>query len=317
MKGLSKKDEQILKVLKDYPQGLALWQITKFAKIERKEYTRYYMNKLIGKGYVKKANLRYFLIIKKEFIGSINHITQRHRTQRLHDMQINAGLYKTSADNLSATFQALGIPFTEPVPKQYIVVWKGVKLKFTTKKIISFAHSPELPQAIPGEPLRAAIMAKHAVLLEELLDYTGIRCIRKLTGELMLEFRYWENGFPENDIAQETLKEDSRIVYAYSSITGKASIWADSSVDPFKELETNSRIAEKEFKLYFQAIDDGFIKPYEDELRTRRDMVEIKKVIELQTQTQLELKGLVVQLSSLVLSQQSRPEPESKKGIWT
>ena len=62
MKKLSEQDMAILGILKDTPQGAFLWQIQKFAKIAKKQYAHYYVNKLIRKGYVRKDSHLYFLI---------------------------------------------------------------------------------------------------------------------------------------------------------------------------------------------------------------------------------------------------------------
>lgn len=96
-------------------------------------------------------------------------------------------------------------------------------------------------------------------------------------GMLALEVHYYENGYPANEIAEESLKDKSRIVFAYNK-EGKVSAWADSSLGDLKELETNSDTVDTEMKAFIQAIENKELKPYEDTIQTRRELAEIRQI---------------------------------------
>lgn len=272
MKALGETDIRILAVLKDYPQGVFLWQVQRFTDIKKKQYALYYMKKLIKKGLVEKRG-RLYLLLSSPLVEGHKPITlySKQKKQRTHAIQVNAGLHRTSADRAKATLEALAIPFEENRHlRQLNLSWKGTPLRFTTKKLIAYPGEKEAPRAIPIDSVKKAIAARLANTIEDFLSYTGLRAWRDSSGELILEFRYWENGYPQNEIAEESLKDKSRIVYSYSRETGLPSSWADSSLDPFKELENNSKRIDDEMKVYLQAIDDGELRPYEDELKTRK-----------------------------------------------
>ena len=284
MKALGKKDILILsKLIQAVPEGLTPSTIAYGIKSSR-QATNEHLRKLITKSllYKRKAGILTYYHITDQgknclSWSNVKPFIPKDKMQRVHAIQVNAGLHKTSADRARETLEALAIPFTENKRlRQLNLTWKGTPLRFTTRKLIAYPGEKEAPRAIPIESVKQAIAGRLANTLEDFLSYTGLRAWRDPPGNLILEFRYWENGYPQNEIAEESLKDKSRIVYSYNKVTGIPSSWADSSLDPFKELENNSRRIDDEMKIYLQAIDDGELKPYEDELKTRK-AIEILK----------------------------------------
>jgi hypothetical protein len=129
-----------------------------------------------------------------------------------------------------------------------------------------------LPINVPIEQIKDKAMLEAGAYIELFLTATGLRCKRDRLGMLALEVHYFENGYPGNEIAEESLKDKARIVYAYDRATNQVRAWADSSLGDLKELETNSERVDTQLKAFIQAVEDGELKPYWDEIQTRRDI---------------------------------------------
>lgn len=260
------------------PQGIIPSKLAEIVDLSRQNLNRY-LRKLEKKGYVRKAKLgilTYYFTINDsaavQVAKTVYPIPQKK--QRPHAIQVAAKLYRTSQGRAKETLEAMWMPY-KPTLRGNISLfqWKGHELRLSSSgKLIAHPKLPEMPLAIPLDKVQEGARREAGRILEDFLSGTGLRAMRSQTGELALEVTYWENGFPQNEIAEETLKDKARIVYAYDRVTGADRIWGDSSPNPFKELETNSAIAEPEIKLMMQAIEDREIRPYADEMRTRQQI---------------------------------------------
>jgi hypothetical protein len=242
--------------------------------------TNRYLNKLIKKGLITKRKQG---IITNYFItqAGVNALSSQavqstvsiYPTQRPHALQVNAFLFRTSWDRLQATLESLSLPYHKELKGNLMRFnWRGRELRATSQYLYTISELPPLPINVPIEQVKARAMQEAGAYIELFLTLTGLRCKRDRLGMLALEVRYWENGYPGNEIAEESLRDKSRIVYAYDRATNQVRAWADSSLGDLKELETNSARVDTQLKAFIQAVEDGELKPYWDEIQTRRDI---------------------------------------------
>lgn len=206
--------------------------------------------------------------------------TSKPRDQRFHAIQINAGLYRTSADRALDKLNECRAPFSyNKRMRQIDLVFKGMQLRITTRKVIAYPKEVVAPYDIPLDSIKKRATEQAGALLEDFLSSTGLRCLRDANQQLILELRYWENGYPQNEVAEASLRDKSRIIYSYNRQTGDASSWADSSLNPFKEFETNSATIDREMKDLMQSTEDGLIRPATDILETKRKVNKVEDVL--------------------------------------
>lgn len=277
MHGLSEKHKAIILLLKKHQQGLTVSQIAEMQKTTRQNINDA-VTRLVSKGYAERRDGFVHLTkhgeesVKGNIVQSTKPFTKA-RTQRPHAIQANARLYRSSWSRIEPSLQALGIPYKKTLKGNIIsFIWKERELRATSTWLYLHEKAPISAFQIPlANILNQA--GKHAgAYIESFLKASGLRCLRDSHGSLAIAIRYWENGYPQNEIAEKSLKEKDYILYAYDRNSGTAAAWADKSINPFVELETNSERIDTEAKLWFQAIEDGELHPYEDEFEGRRHM---------------------------------------------
>ena len=276
MKALSETDNRILALLKDYPQGLALIQIQKAIGASKQNAYRY-MKKLEKKGDVRESGKLYFLVVSSK---SFTIQSQKKKPKRPHAIQVNAKLYRTSAGRLRDTLTYLNMPY-KPLLKGNIAQFEHNGHKASASKTWLYTHVelPIAPLNVSISEIQAKAIREIAPWFEAFLQKTGLRCLRDLEGNLLLTVRYWEDGYPSNEIAEQSLKDKNRIIYAIDRATGSPKAWADKSIDPF-EFETNSVRIDNEMTTMLQAIEDGELKPYENEMLHREQESRIWNTLE-------------------------------------
>lgn len=278
MKALTEQDIKVLLVLKEYPQGATLTQVQRFADEKKKEYAFARLKKLIKKGHAERRQKLYHLKGDLPAVGSSVHITE---TQRPHAILTSIQLFRSHWELIKPSLEAKQIPYKLGLRGRCMdAPWRGRNVKCYTNGLIIFKPEvPELPLNVPLETIKQKAAIETGVLGEAFLSETGLRALRhRTTGQLIITLRYFENGYPSNTIAEESLKDKDRIVYVYDQKTGKAVVWADSSLATMKELETNNERVDKEMKLWLGATKTGEISPYDDEIRTRRNMDEMREI---------------------------------------
>lgn len=289
MKGLHPKDKEILLLISQaMPQGIIPSLCAKQASLTPQNLNSY-LQKLLRKTLLRKEKrgiLTYYFISEAGqnallFVGSPKPfiLPSKPHIQRPHAIQVNARLFRTSWDRLEPTLTSLSISYHKELKGNLIRFnFQGREWRATNQWLYAVQELDSMPLNVPiSEVLHKAVL-EAGPLFEAFLAKTGLRCVRNKFGELEIVPHYWENGYPGNEIAEESLKDKERIVYAYDLHTGKARAWADSSLGDLKELETNSEQVDTQMKAFIQAIENKEIEPYKDEIQTRRDIDGLKEI---------------------------------------
>ena len=314
VKSLRDADIKTLSILAEHPEGLSLRSIYEQTDaISGKSYvnTAVRMRKLITKKYAIKRIHLYFITpegieaikrfkqpIESATLGGKKDLhltapeppkaTQEPPAQRMHSIKLTARLYRTSYDRWEAIAKALGIDYAvvrNVSPKQYITEWNGMKIKLTRHKLIAFAKEITAPMEIRASELESKAIRDNMQQIEGFLDKTNLRCQRDLNGALIIRIKPWEIAFTKNELARRLTQKGGFIALAFNRQTGKATLWADRSFTT--ELEAGEEDMHEKMRLWGQAIQDGIIKPYEDELATRRQLQEAATTINALSQAQL------------------------------
>lgn len=200
--------------------------------------------------------------------------------QRMHAIKLTMRLYRTSYDRWEHIASALGLPYKvvrNVRPKQYILSWQGIKLKLTRHKLISYPHEILAPLEVKETDLEDKALRDNMQSIESFLDKTGLRCQRALDGSLVANIRGWEIAFTDNELARRLTKKGGFISIAFNRITGKTTLWADDSFTT--ELEAGEGAIHEKMRAWGQAIQDGLIAPYQDELATRQQFSQIAGIL--------------------------------------
>ena len=255
MKGLRKIDSLILKLINDLmPNGTTPSLIAIDLKISPQNLNRY-LRKLEKRGYIRRRKMgiqTYYFTINASTQGQPKPFTP---TQRPHAIRASAKLYASSASRAKESLEARGLS-GKPIMKGsgLVVAWRGIILTlFKNGRLEMHPSLPEYPLNVPLEPILQKAAHEAGIWIEAFLSETGMRAIRDRLGRLAMEITYWENGYPRNEVAKQTTEPGEKKVYAYDRKTGKEAIWADNSLNPFTELETNSPRADMVIKKMMQA----------------------------------------------------------------
>ena len=282
MKALKPQHEGLLNILKGFPQGAFPRQLLAADGRISKQQLNYYLSYLIRKGFIEKRGNLYFSKPFTALVGGTKPFTQQY--QRPHAIRAAIKPYPSNWPRLEATLETLGISYKRELKGNLArLSWQGREIRITSKCIYTIQELKEAPMQIPMEAVLKKAAAEATPYFEQFLAKTGFRAHRTRLGALLVEISYWENGYPGNEIAEESLKDKTRIVYAYNAKGGQAA-WADSSLGSLKELETNSERIDSEMKEMLGAIETGEISPYDDELRTRNDIAELTGIVKGQAE---------------------------------
>jgi hypothetical protein len=239
---------------------------------------------------------------------------QALQAQRMHSIKLIARLYRTSYDRWEAIAQTLRIEYTvvrNVSPKQYMVEWNGVKIKLTRHKLIAFAKEITAPIEIRASELESKAIRDNMQQIEGFLDKTNLRCQRDLNGALIIRIKPWEIAFTKNELARRLTQKGGFIALAFNRHTGKATLWADRSFTT--ELEAGEEDMHEKMREWGQAIQDGIIKPYEDELATRRQLQQVATAINALAQSQADFAAETTKLGSAALTTQNQLNYYSKQ----
>ena len=198
--------------------------------------------------------------------------------QRAHRIQPRAQLFRTSYGRIEPILDALQITYrkTSVVPAQYIVEWKGIKLKLTTRKLIGYGREITAPMEVEGRVIKAQALKEVGQAMESFLEVTNLRCKRDVDGNLILKMHFPEIAFTDNELARKVTEKGGFIPIAFNRTSGNATIWFDASFT--HEMEVNEEMPHAELRKWGQAIQDGVLRPYEDEMRTRQGMASLFRI---------------------------------------
>lgn len=283
MKGLRDKDKLILQAISDaMPQGIIPSILSAQVNLSHQNLNRY-LKKLVLRSLIRKRKMgvqTYYFTINASAVGSSEPFTPK-QIQRPHAILTSIQLFRSHWELIKPSLEAKGIPFKLGMRGRCMDAdWQGRNVKCYINGLIMFKPQIEaLPLNVPLDAIEEKAAAETGVLAEAFLAQTGLRAFRsRPDNKLIVSLRYFENGYPSNQIAEESLKDKDRIVYVYDTITGKAVVWADSSLATMKELETNNKRVDEQMKAWLGATKTGEISPYNDEIRTRQELAEIREI---------------------------------------
>lgn len=196
------------------------------------------------------------------------------RRARLHAMQVKNPIARTEYRKLGDTLDYLGIRFTltgnhksPTYSLQFVHAGHSFRIAITTRHIITWAVEQRAPLNLRGPILESRAISGVGAMLEDFLALTGFNTQRTLEGRLVLLAAYREIALEKDELAESVCKGGRYVPLAYDRRTGTCTIYADGS--KLWELETNRHKDFEPVRRWAQGIEDGVIRPYEDELRTR------------------------------------------------
>lgn len=203
--------------------------------------------------------------------------------QRMHSIKLTARLYRTSYDRWEQIADTIGMEYRvvrNVRPKQYQIEWQGLKIKLTKRKLIANAKEIVAPIEVRASDLESKALRDNLQKIEAFLDRTNLRCQRNLDGSLIARIKPWEIAFTSNEVARRLTQKGGFIAIAFNRETGKATLWADRSFTA--ELEAGEEAMHEQMRQWGQGIQDGIIKPYEDEMATRQQFQQIADILKAQ-----------------------------------
>lgn len=256
-----------LRAAKIIEQHLKLWKLT--------DYGTQWMFNALGAG----------MATAKQNIKEAEPIRTKTKRNTLHATTYYAYPFITHKgkgfyEQVPETLKLLGIPYkligNRKAPQYLIPSWKGIKLKFTQEKLIAWGKRQPAPINIKTNILLDNHKKEMADKLAEFTDLTGFRYQETLDGELRLDLKYWECGLSDDEVAQEAGRHNGKIRMAYDRATGELTIWFDDTPDP-NTFESNKLHNIEAWRPYMQGIQDEIYNPALDELRTRKEMGELRQ----------------------------------------
>ena len=357
MKELKGIHKAILKALSLRPEGISLKGVHEYIYFGIDtppivQNTHQMLSLLIKKGYAIKRLHLYFLANEgasylnqintipkptpsgventiNESIPTIDQSSQANisKAQRMHAITGITKLYPTSFSRIEATLSTLKISYKKVgiSPAQYIFSYNGLKMRASTRKLTIWGKEINAPINLNASDLGALALKDMLRELESFLDKTNLKVQRSLDGQAVLRMKYWEIAFTDNEIARKATEKNGYIPLAFDRNSGIVVVWADNSYTP--EFETNRINDHKELRQWTQGIQDGIIKPYDDELRTRRILKDNDEILNYaqkllirdrndinELRDSYEAQHQVIKL--MLQAQVNKPEP-SKKELWT
>ena len=217
--------------------------------------------------------------------------------QRMHAIRLIAKLYRTSYDRWEQIANALSLPYKavrDVSPKQYILEWEGIKLKLTRHKLIAYPHEILAPIEVRAAELENKALRDSLASMERFLDKTSLRCQRALDGSLIAKISGWEIAFTDNEVARRLTQKGGLIALAFNRDTGKATLWADRSFST--ELEAGEEAIHEKMRKWGQAVQDGLLAPYEDEIATRKQLTQLYGIVKEEHDARVEMHRMDLDL---------------------
>lgn len=292
MQALREKDILILHYLdNNEPQGASLKDISSHSNISQQNAYRYLI-KLIVKELVRKdtigtyhitssasQNLKLFYVhdtnkskkYKKQFKPpTMDEIAQ---ATNLHAFEVHYPMYTTEYSRLEAKLATAGIAFKPSGNRKhpsYLILYKGLKIRLGSRQLIAWGPELTEPITVKHEEIEGKALKLNISTVESLLKETGIRTQETINHQLKAHLYYKELAIINNAAVEKLQKGKGYIPIAYDRVSGRASIWLDPTPSP--AAETNKGSNHEVLRKWGQGIEDGEIKPYEDEMNTRKDL---------------------------------------------
>lgn len=346
MRGLRESDYRILLAINDYPEGAQQSQIAKDLVISRQNIHRYVVRLTIRK-YIRKDILSFLHLTalgkevcklflaggttttKKAFTKAQERMRgeeprfkdQKHTTRQAYEVQYN--MFPTYYVQVEAILSNMNISYKKSGNRKtpmYDFKWRGLSLRITTKKIIAWNPEEELkdvPLAMQGDILLDLAYRANIRAVSDFLAESHIRCQESLEHHLLARVRYYELATVNDEIAKRARAEGGYIIFAYDRETGSPAIWADGTPAP-NSLETSKRKNNKMWSTYLQAMQDDVVNPYEDEIRTRRDIEGMKDILFEQNKFFVKHNAMIEEMTDLIKEMRAlmRDKREGQQRLW-
>lgn len=178
---------------------------------------------------------------------------------RLHALRITFKIFPTEYERLEAKLTNAGISYkinNVRNYKQYIVQWGEHQLHITTRKIIDYAPDNAKPFDITGREILDESLKASVVAVTHFIDKTQIRVLEE-DGRIWFKPTYYEIAITNDETAHEVTVGRRYVPLAYDRLTGKVVLWADKSLYPVPESETNKLPIHALLQDFYQAMVDG------------------------------------------------------------
>lgn len=220
-------------------------------------------------------------------LGAMGIANPQHATPtlRLHALEVIYPLFRTAYGSIEPILNAKGYVFKKTgnvqVPMYEVTITNNIKLKITTRHIIAFGAQVEMPISTPTDILESEAVKINTQAVNTFLEDTGIRVQRRLDGSAVARIKYKEIAQTSSDIANEVSKGRGYVTLAIDRHTGIPIAWTDHS-DTW-EFESSDSLIIEEARKWVQAIKDGEIHPYMDNIRTKQLLSTIASITAKQT----------------------------------
>ena len=205
-------------------------------------------------------------------------------TLRLHALQVTYPLFRTAYSSIEPILSAKGYIFKKSgnpqIPMYEIQLSKDISLKITTKHIIAYGTQLEMPISTPTDILESIAVKANTQAVNAFLKNTGLRVQRRLDGSAIARIKYKEIAQTDSDMAHKVSEGRGYVILAIDRNTGIPIAWTDHS-DTW-EFESSRDLIVEESRKWVQAIEDGEIHPYADNINTKLAFKEMKNTIEQQ-----------------------------------
>lgn len=329
MAGLNNSDWLVLECIKDFmPQGVRAAVIQKHTKIRYKQDVNRRLRRLAAKGLIAKRKsgilVVYLLAQPWAQIRSVGDkqpakvFTKKRLPKpkpdkqegQLHRLELHADLHRTSYDTAKDVLAWRNIPYRTcgRGGTQLLIQWAEITIKLTSKHLIAYGVQMAAPLQVEGTLITDKAAVQTAQAVEGFLAVTKMRCARTLDGRLGLHVKYLEIALTNNPTAKQ-LPKGRYIPLAYDKAMQRVSIWTDAS-HPWA-FETNKLDNYDELSKWTQGINDGRIKPYEDEMETRKQLTNVAQGLIAQYGINEQVQGSLSMLATelLALKNGGRPKP--------
>ena len=222
----------------------------------------------------------------------------------LHAFEVHYQIYPTSYAHTEASLATAQIPFKPSGNRKhpsYIIMFNGLRMRIGSRQLIAWGPQLTEPITVKADKIEGKALKLNIDAVMALLHKTGIRVQETLGRQIKANVYYRELAIVNNAAVEKLQKGKGYIPIAFDRQTGRASIWLDPTPTP--AAETNKKKNHEVLRRWGQGIEDGEIKPYEDEMQTRKDIEGLTGLVAKQLEHNAQVGDT---LDTLLANQQSQ-----------